>query len=171
MGIQPHLPSFMRGTTIIHEHTHVGTGFHCTTLVMAHCPAPNTGIVIVRSVPSALASNLPGLKGSSYHMPPDGHPALFLPRHSSLYSDVHGTFMPQHAASKTCQPILVHFGCGFIGIGVGCLGCPTPSLPSHPWHPPPSPFLPPSALTPPLQKILFSGPRVSAKVVTRIRVR
>ena len=30
--------------------------FHCTVLVTAHCAALNTGIVIVRSVPSALAS-------------------------------------------------------------------------------------------------------------------
>ena len=27
--------------------------------------------------------------------------------------------MPQHAASTTCWPILVHFGAGFIGISVG----------------------------------------------------
>ena len=40
--------------------TRVGTGFHCTALVMAHCPAPNTGIVSVQSVPSALASDVPG---------------------------------------------------------------------------------------------------------------
>ena len=38
-------------------HTRVGTGFHCTVLVTAHCPALRTGIGIVRVVPSALASN------------------------------------------------------------------------------------------------------------------
>ena len=65
------------GTIVIHEHrvslyrpstpcstlttlcTRVGTGFHCTVLVTAHSPVLKTGIVIVRSVPSALA---PGLK-------------------------------------------------------------------------------------------------------------
>ena len=37
-------------------------GFHCTVLVTAHCPALKTGIVIVQSVPSPLASKVPGLK-------------------------------------------------------------------------------------------------------------
>ena len=33
---------WMGGTIIIHEHTRVGTGFHCTVLVTPHCPALNT---------------------------------------------------------------------------------------------------------------------------------
>ena len=35
------------GMIIVHEHTRVGTGFNWAVLVMAHCPALNTGIVIV----------------------------------------------------------------------------------------------------------------------------
>ena len=38
----------------------MGTGFQCSVPVTAHCPAPETGNGIDRSVPSALASNLPG---------------------------------------------------------------------------------------------------------------
>ena len=49
------------GAVIIHEHTRVGTGFIYTVLVTAHCPALNTRNVIVRSVPSALASNVSGV--------------------------------------------------------------------------------------------------------------
>ena len=58
-------PGLPKGTIIIHEHTRVGPGFHCTVLVTAPCPALKTGIVIVQSVPSALASNVPGLKCSA----------------------------------------------------------------------------------------------------------
>ena len=47
---------------IIHEHTRVGTGFHCTVLGSAHCPALQTADSIVRAVPSALASKVPELK-------------------------------------------------------------------------------------------------------------
>ena len=42
--------------------TRVGTEFHRTNLVAAHCPALKTGMVLVRSVPSALASTVLGLK-------------------------------------------------------------------------------------------------------------
>ena len=41
-------------------HPHGHGGFHCTVLVTAHGPALKTGIEIVRRVPSALASNVPG---------------------------------------------------------------------------------------------------------------
>ena len=37
-----------RGTIIIYKHTRVGTGFHSTVLVTAHCPALGTGNVRVR---------------------------------------------------------------------------------------------------------------------------
>ena len=45
-----------------HLDNHSRAHLRCTALAAAHCPALNTGIVIVRSVPSALASNVPGLK-------------------------------------------------------------------------------------------------------------
>ena len=48
------------GTVIIHGHTRVGTGLHCTVLVTAHCRALKTGIGIVRIVPSALVSDVSG---------------------------------------------------------------------------------------------------------------
>ena len=51
---------------IVHEHTRVGTGFHCTALVAAHCPALTTGLVMVGNAASALASNVPALERSSY---------------------------------------------------------------------------------------------------------
>ena len=76
------------GTIMIHEHTRVGTGFIGTVLVTAHCPTLNAGIVVVPSVPSALASNVPGLKCSAYHMPSDRPLALSLPQHPCVYSDV-----------------------------------------------------------------------------------
>ena len=48
------------GTITIHWHTHVGTMFHCTVLVTAHCPALKTENSIVRIV-LALASSVQGL--------------------------------------------------------------------------------------------------------------
>ena len=82
------------GTIIIHEHTRVGTGFHCTVLVTAHCPAPKTGGGILRIVPSALASTVPGITGCSYHMRPDG-----LRRYPYLRA--------HPCAAQRCQPRLV----------------------------------------------------------------
>ena len=56
-----HITKTNLGAIIIHGHTRVGTRFHCTVPVTAHCPMLNTGIGIARSVPSALASNVSGL--------------------------------------------------------------------------------------------------------------
>ena len=74
------------GQITIHANTRVGTGFHCTVLVTARCPALNTGIEIGRCILSALASNQPGLKGSAYHVPPDKLLAPSLPPYPYMHT-------------------------------------------------------------------------------------
>jgi len=40
---------------MIHEHTHMGTGFHWSAEVAVHCPALKSGFGILRTVPLASA--------------------------------------------------------------------------------------------------------------------
>ena len=105
-----HLPSPNRALSSQGDDHHSrarGTGFHHIVLVTAHRLALNTRIfiVIVRSLPSALASHVPGLKGSVYHMPPDRPLAPSLPRHPCLYSVVLDTtccsLLPQRRVSPS----------------------------------------------------------------------
>ena len=47
VGLEGELRGGARATIIIHEHTRVGTRFHCTVLGTAHCPALKPGIGIL----------------------------------------------------------------------------------------------------------------------------